>query len=155
MDLSAAISSLAAIHNVANALITERDGIKAMTIKSELMEKVLTAQTQLMQVIAHASNQEASITELNRQLQQLMDAKLERDRYRLERLGPQATVIAYRLKPREELKERVDEPDHFVCQPCLDSDRRSVLHVGPYECFCPACKTRGFIASKRMRHGTF
>ena len=48
MDFSAVISSIGTVSTIAGALISERDALKAAAIKSELMEKVLTAQGALM-----------------------------------------------------------------------------------------------------------
>lgn len=151
MDFSAVISSIGTVSTIAGALISERDALKAAAIKSELMEKVLTAQTQLMQLVAHTANQEGTIAELKRQVQELVDAKLERDRYELTKITPEATFMAFGLKSREELKERIDEPHHFLCQPCFSAEKKAVLHIGAYEAVCPLCKTVGSIARKPKR----
>lgn len=158
MDFSAVISSIGTVSTIAGALISERDALKAAAIKSELMEKVLTAQTQLMQLIAHTANQEGTIAELKRQVQELVDAKLERDRYELTKITPESTFMAFGLKSREELKERINERHHFLCQPCFSAEKKAVLHVGVYDAVCPLCKTVGHIAPKPkrvIRGGTF
>lgn len=139
MDISTAVSSLAAAQGLLSALISERDTRVTDAARTDLTEKILIAQTQLAQLQTVLIEQNATIADLTQRLRELETARLERERYFLDHLVPGLPYKALRLKPRELLKDRVDEIDHFVCQPCMDMGVKAVLPVGRNGTRCPVC----------------
>ena len=70
----------------------------------------------------------------------------ERARYELAKLGVGGDFFAYRLRGVAELRERADEPPHFVCQPCFDAGKKAVLQVRGHIASCPLCRVSAQIA---------
>lgn len=138
MDFSMLITTLGAAKDMAGALVGERDRQKAAVIEVNLTEKILQAQAQLAQVLAAVIEKDAAIRTLGERVRELEAAQNERARYQLARLGSVGNFFAYRLRAAAELGERADEPQHFLCQPCFDAGKKSVLRIGPIRgCLLP------------------
>lgn len=141
-ETSALISSLATIKDLGSALFRERDQLKAAAIEIDLTDKVIQAQAQLSQMLAAAIDKDQTIQVLRDQVRALEQAQNERDRYVLHRLGDgsEGDYFVYKLRAPADLKERADEPEHFVCQTCFDAGKKSVLvHNGEGYWFCHLC----------------
>lgn len=154
MDVSLIISSLGAAKDMAGALIGERDRQKAAVIEANLTEKILQAQAQLAQVLAAVIDKDAAIRVLTERVRELEAAQNERARYQLAKLGVVGDFFAYRLRPASELSERADEPEHFLCQPCFDAGKKSVLRVRKYQADCPVCKSSFAVAKRPLTSRT-
>jgi len=145
MDISAMLSLLSSAKDLGGLLIAERDAQKAAVIKAELTEKILEAQAQFAQVLGAVIEKDAAIARLAQRVSELEAAQSEKDRYELAMLEPSGNAFAYRLRPAAELSERQAEPVHFLCQPCFDLGRKSVLtrsdFYGRYVFKCSGCKT--------------
>ena len=139
-DISMLLSSLDAAKTLAGALLDERDRQKAATIKIDLTEKILHAQTQLSEVLGAVISKDAAISTLSQRVRELEAAQGEKARYQLAKLGVVGDFFAYGLRPAAELSERADEPHHFLCQPCFDAGKKGVLLVTEYVAVCPLCK---------------
>ena len=127
MDVNALISSLTSIGAIGKALIDERDSQKLATLKSDLTNKIIEAQSQFMQLHSTIIEQQRSILTLEQRIRELEAAGAEKARYQLTKLGTQREFFAYALRPDTELPEGTSEVAHFLCQPCFDAGKKVVL----------------------------
>lgn len=142
-ETSALLASLATIKDLGSALFRERDQQKQATIQIDLTDKVIQAQAQLSQVLAAVIDKDQMIQTLRDQVRTLEQAHNERDRYALHRFGDgsEGDYFVYKLRAPADLKERADEPEHFVCQTCFDTGKKSVLvHNREGYWFCHLCE---------------
>lgn len=142
MDIPLLISSLSAAKTLGGALLDERDRQKAAAIQIQLTEKIIQAQAQLSEVLGTIISKDEALHALRERVRELERAERERDRYRLAKLGVAGDFFAYQLRPTAELTERGDEPPHFLCQPCFDAGKKSVLSLNDTFAICPICKTQ-------------
>ena len=155
-ETSALLASLATIKDLGSALFRERDQQKQAAIQIDLSDKVIHAQAQLSQVLAAVIDKDQTIQTLRDQVRALESAQNERDRYALHRLGDgsEGDYFVYKLRAPADLKERADEPAHFVCQTCFDAGKKSVLvHNGEGYWFCHLC-SNGWQVSPRASVGS-
>lgn len=111
--------------------------------QSALTDKVIQAQVQLSTMLATAIDKDQTIQVLRDQVRALEQAQNERDRYALHQLGDgsEGDYFVYKLRAPADLKERADEPEHFLCQTCFDAGKTSVLvHNGSGYWFCHLCE---------------
>lgn len=141
MDASSLISSVGSAAELARLLINERDRHKAAAIQTDLLAKLVEAQLQLSQVLGTIIEKDGRIQVLAERVRELEAEQGEKARYQLAKIGTFGDIFAYRLRASAELSERADEPPHFLCQPCFDLGKKSVLQVGEYSAICPICKT--------------
>lgn len=127
MDVNALISSLTSIGTIGKALIDERDSQKLATLKSDLTNKIIEAQSQFMQLHSTVIEQQRSILTLEQRIRELEAAGAEKARYQLTKLGTDGEFFAYALRPESELPEGTGEVAHFLCQPCFDAGKKVVL----------------------------
>ena len=134
-------SALSGTLALAKALVGERDAQKQAALKAELTDQILEGQAKLAQAIAAAFEKDTTINELRNLVRELEAERAERHRYRLAKVGSIGQFFAYRLRAADELVERKDEPEHFLCQPCFDGGKKSVLRLGATAATCSLCKT--------------
>jgi len=142
-ETSALLTSLATIKDLGSALFRERDQHKQAAIQIDLTDKVIQAQAQLSLVLAAVNDKDQTIQTLRDRVRALEYAQNERDRYALHRLGDgsEGDYFVYKLRAPADLKERADEPEHFLCQTCFDAGKKSVLvHNGSGYWFCHLCE---------------
>lgn len=142
VDYGTILTSLSGVIDLSKALIGERDAQKSAALKIELTERILKTQADLGQVLASVIEKDGTIRALTERVAELERNQTERARYQLAKLGTVGNVFAYRLRPAGELTERVDEPEHFLCQPCFDAGKKGVLMVSKYYAVCPLCRTQ-------------
>lgn len=129
MDIATTAQHLGQTIQLVGLLLSERDRQKVAAIKTELTEKILSAQAELSNILSSVIAKDVLIQSLTQENSDLKAAQRERERYRLAMLSPASGLFAYRLRPQSELVERSDEPPHFLCQPCFDSGRKTVLRL--------------------------
>lgn len=141
MDVNALISSLTSIGTIGKALIDERDSQKLATLKSDLTNKIIEAQSQFMQLHSTVIEQQRSILTLEQRIRDLEAAGAEKARYQLTKLGTDREFFVYALRSESELPEGTGEVAHFLCQPCFDAGKKVVL-TGNGEGYwgCPVCR---------------
>jgi hypothetical protein len=141
MDIPLLLSSLNASKNLVGSLVDERDRQKAAAIQIDLTNKIIEAQSQISEILAAIIDKDGRIQTLTERNRHLEAQQSEKARYRLAKLGTAGQFFAYQLRPVAELPERSDEPEHFVCQPCLEDGKKRVLLVGDDLAVCPGCNT--------------
>ncbi|MEN9375982.1 MAG: hypothetical protein RL710_1139 [Pseudomonadota bacterium] len=141
MDISLLLSSISGSIELGGLLVNERDRQKAAAIQSDLTEKLIQAQTQVSHVLAAIIEKDGLIQTLTQRNRELEASQSDRARYQLAKLGTVGDFFAYQLRAPGELGDRRDEPTHFLCQPCFDAGKKSVLLVGKYTALCSLCKT--------------
>ena len=140
MDASLLISSVSSAVELGKLLVNERDRQKAAAIQTDLTDKLIQAQAQVSQVLGAIIEKDGRIQALVERVRELEAQQSERARYQLAKLGTLGDVFAYELRPAAELVERRDEPPHFLCQPCLDGGKKSVLRLQGNIAYCSLCK---------------
>lgn len=141
MEFASAIASFSALKDLGAALIGERDRQKAAAIEVEFNKQLIEAQTHLAQLLGTVIDQQGRIGTLEKRVRDMEAAQAEKERYVLAKVGTEREFFAYRLRDPAELTERVDEVEHFICQPCFETGKKVVLSGngdGYWE--CPACK---------------
>jgi len=144
MDIAVALANLGAAHTIVKGLIDLRDRQKLAAVQADLTERLLEAQTHLVELVGMLAEKTALAAELQERVRHLERHQLEHGRYELSEIAP-GRDLAYRLKPPGALTERTDEPPHFLCQPCLDiPGHKAILRLtvvwGTDTFTCPACK---------------
>ena len=150
-ELSQLIPVGGAIKEIAAALVQERDREKLAALKIELTDKILDLQTKLLEVQSAVILERETLRTAQERLREMEGSEREKARYELAKLGAVGDFFAYRLRPQSELVERASEPTHFVCQPCFDAGKKSVLLVSTGESFCPACRLKVALQGGRGR----
>lgn len=140
-ELASAIPILGSTLSLAKALIEERDAQKAAAIKVDLTKRIGESQALLLDALSTALEQTTTINDLRNRVQEMEVERQEKNRYVLAKLGSLGQFFAYKLRPAAELDERAAEPEHFVCQPCLDiRGDKSVLRLTATHAICNACQ---------------
>jgi hypothetical protein len=139
MDIPSLISSLNGARQLAGLLVEERDRQKVAAIQIDLTEKLIQAQTQVAEVLAAHLAQTNAVQSLRDRVRELEANQFERDRYKLAKLGVVGDAFAYVLRDSSQLKDRADEPTHYLCQTCFDNGRKSVLKISNDYSKCSLC----------------
>ena len=148
MDISTSLAVGISCLDLVGLLSNERDRQKAASIQIDLTNKILALQAQLLEVLGTVVEKDALLGTLKDRLRELESHQSEKARYELAKLGSLGEFLAYRLRPATDLRERTGEPEHYLCQPCFDAGKKSVLHVGKYTAICPLCKINGHLNSR-------
>ncbi|MEH6510352.1 hypothetical protein [Halopseudomonas aestusnigri] len=144
MDVSSLLASASAVSELAKLLVDERDRHKAAAIKLDFTEKLMQVNSQVLEVQNAIISKDRELHALQERIRELEAHEADRLRYQLREVGTHGSGFAYQLRPASELPERTDEPQHFICQPCLDIRQHKAVLVrvrkpAPYW-VCPACK---------------
>ncbi|GHU37802.1 hypothetical protein AGMMS50256_36210 [Betaproteobacteria bacterium] len=141
MDIPLILGLLSSAKDIAGTMLDIRDSQKLATVQIDLTNKIIEAQIQLSQVLAAIIEKDRLIQTLAERNRVLEAEQNEKARYQLCKLGTVRDFFAYRLRPASELTERVDEPPHFLCQPCFDAGKKIIL-IGNGDGYwhCPVCK---------------
>ena len=143
------------LKDIGGFALNERDRQKFAAIQMDLTEKIIQAQADVLEVQSTIATERALVRSLQDRLAELEREERERSRYQLAKLGTVGDFFAYRLRPASELTERADEPEHFVCQPCFDAGKKSVLHIGKYAALCSVCsKSTAILAQPPINYGS-
>ena len=140
-ELSSLTTALSVAKDLGGALLNERDRQKAAAIQADLTDKIVQAQIQLTQVLGTIIEKDGLIQTLAQRVRELEAEQAEKSRYRLAKIGVVGQQFAYELRPAAELVERSDEPAHFLCQPCFDTGKKSVLQLRGHFAHCGLCSS--------------
>jgi len=141
MDISTILSALTSAREWAGLIADERDRQKLATIQINLTNQIIEAQVKLSQVLASVIEKDALIQSLTERCRKLEADQTQKARYQLAKLGTGRQFFAYQLRPAAELLENQGEIPHFLCQPCFDAGKKSVLvHNGYGYWLCSLCK---------------
>ncbi|TQI78718.1 hypothetical protein FHU10_1241 [Serratia fonticola] len=141
MDFGALISSVTSIGQIGKALVDERDRQKLAALQIDLSNKIIEAQTQILQLLGTVVEQQRLIPVLEKRIRELEASDAEKARYQLTKLGSLREFFAYSLRPDAEPLEGTGEVSHFLCQPCFDAGKKVIL-TGNGEGYwnCPVCR---------------
>lgn len=141
VEIGAAIAAFSAMKDLAAGLVGERDRQKAAAIEVEFTNKLIEAQSQLTQLLGTVIEQQGRIGTLEQRLRDLEADQAEKARYVLAKVGTEGEFFAYRLRVSAELNERINEVDHFICQPCFETGKKVVLTGNGHGYWlCSVCK---------------
>ena len=143
MNESTLFSTISSAAELVKLLVNERDRQKSAAIQIDLTNKITEAQLQLTQVLNSVVEKDGLIQTLMERVSQLEAHQSERARYQLCKVGVIGDFFAYQLRPAAELPERIDEPPHLICQPCLDiRQQKSILRATGIYCICDTCNRK-------------
>ena len=142
MDMSAlgaALASLNAAKDIAQAMIGFRDAAAFQSKMIEFQSKILDAQAS-----AFAANDEhtaliESIRQLEAKVAELETWETQKQRYELREVAPR--MFVYVLK----MNGQVTEPPHWICPACYEQRKKSILqgfesHTFGWSHTCPSCR---------------
>jgi hypothetical protein len=152
--IGAALSSLKAAKDIAEAMIGLRDGAAFQAKLIEFQSKIIDANNNAFA----AQEERTALTEEIRRLRQELEAykawETEKRRYELRQIGDGA--LAYALKRDAE----TTEPEHWICPSCYGQARKSVLQLeirtpgAAYVYVCHGCGTDLYVSGFRFpEHG--
>lgn len=150
MDLSSFFTLSNASIELARLMVNERDRHKLAAIQIDFTEKVIQLQTKLSEVSSAIVEKDGRISHLADRVRELERRQSEEARYQLAKVGTVGDFFAYKLRPAAELVERTDEPEHFLCQPCFDAGKKSVLRIIGSWCQCSICGTKTTITPSEV-----
>lgn len=135
-------SSLGTAINMAKALSGIRDAALLAERTAALNDELLKTQEALLRHNAGMFELQTQYFEACEELRKLKEAVAEKERYPLVDLG--LSVFAHRVDvPPDQSGTSAPgttETTYYLCQPCLDLGRKSVLQVSTYRAFCSVCK---------------
>lgn len=141
-EISIAISSFNVLKDIGIAFIGERDRQKALAIELDFTKQLIDLQSKLVEVLSAAIAKDAAYQTQTDRIRQIEAAASEKERYELVQISAVGNFFAYGLRAPSELTDKAHEPQHFVCQPCLDiRKQKSILMFRGSDCACPTCKT--------------
>ncbi|MGS1115996.1 hypothetical protein [Castellaniella sp. UC4442_H9] len=159
--ITGAVAAINGAMDIGKGAVAIRDGAKASEVVRAMNEKLLNAQQRLFELSAALGTLQQENFQAAQELRELREALAERNRYTLFELVPGSFVYRVNLPPErtDGLDPRGSEPEHYVCQQCLDSPvkRKVVLrHFARNEYTyanwrCPVCRT--VIYEEDRRHG--
>jgi len=138
--LAAALTSLKAAKDIAEAMVSLRDAAAFQEKRLEFQSKILDAQDAAFR----ANDERAALVEevraLKAKITEMEAWEAEKERYELKPFGQRGT-FAYALKPQAQ----AGEPPHWICPTCYEQRKKSILQFhGHYTVYnaheCPQCK---------------
>ena len=152
IEISGAISGLSATVQALKAAVAARDEGKINDAISDLKERLFDVQSANLQAVEQLHAAQTKIHALVAELDQLKAKAVERELYVPHNLAQgTASFFAYRYQGNERARDGSPVPLHYLCQPCFDNGRKSILLVGTGEAFCPSCKLRAALQPGKGR----
>ncbi|MGE8279061.1 MAG: hypothetical protein ACN6O2_01380 [Stenotrophomonas sp.] len=145
-SLSTAVSSLGATLGVAKAALEIRDFNASAAAISEISQKVIDLQGQLLAAQSALFHLHQEKVALAQEVRELKEERADRESYSLFEISPSVFVQRFNGRPKAAGTEgpSSDEPPHYLCQPCWSTNRKVVLQkvgdVGHITLDCPVCK---------------
>jgi hypothetical protein len=135
IEISAAISAVNATVGLVKGAIDARDDAKAREALFEMQSKLSDMFAAHFALIDRHSALIQRVHELDGQLRELQEKLVLSSAYRLARLpSGQFAVVS---------NEDRGQPEHYLCQTCFDSGKKSVLQTNVYDenlMQCLSCK---------------
>jgi hypothetical protein len=140
-SLATAASSFGATIGVAKAALEVRDFNATGAAISEMTQKLLDLQGQLLSVNAAFFQLQQERVALAEQVRELKEERAERERYTLFEISPGAFVYRFNVSPvgAGATQPGVAQPAHYLCQRCFDEDRKVVLQNWSGRWRCTHC----------------
>ncbi len=142
MDIPSYIALARGVAELGGLLVNERDRQKAATIQIDFTNQLMELQSKLSEVLTAIIDKDGRIGHLSNRVRELESRQSDESRYQLAKLGTVGDFFAYKLRPRAELTDRIDEPEHFLCQPCFDAGKKGILRIIGSYCSCPICHSK-------------
>ncbi|MBB3230962.1 hypothetical protein [Halomonas stenophila] len=131
MEVGAAVTAVRAAIEAARAAKDVNDQAQFNAAMSEVMEKLATAQSDLVSLLV----QQQELVEENRHLKEKLAKEEQFERYRLSK-----TPMGHFVHTLKEEHVTEDEPAHAICAVCRQDGRLSILQEDEYRYFCQTCK---------------
>lgn len=130
MEVGSVVTAIRGALEVARVAKDVNDQAQLNAAMSEVMEKLTTAQSDLLSLLV----QQQDLVEENRRLKEALEKEARFDRYRLCKTPLRHFV--YMLK-EEHVTE--DKPGHAICVKCREVGRLSILQDDEYRYYCQSC----------------
>ena len=143
MEIASALAGLKALIEVTKVAVDARDDTKVKGALIDMQSRLMDAMTAALESQATAHSLQLALHQEQEKARALEMKLQERARYTLAQIAPGQGAMAYRFEPDE---EGSPTPSHYVCQPCFDQGRKSVLQPGDLwgtpTLTCSLCKLR-------------
>lgn len=139
MEIGAAVTAVKGALDLARTAKDVNDRAQLNAAMSNIMEKLTTAQSDLLDLLTEHHR----LIDENRDLKQRLSKEERFDQYRLERTSTGSFVM--QLKDEHVSTET---PAHVICVRCKEDNRLSVMTEDEYSYRCPACP---HVAGKKLR----
>lgn len=131
LDLVIALGAIPATLEAIKLAVAARDDAKVDAAISGLKDRLYDLQTANIEAVQQLHTAQARNHALVQELEQLKTKHSERALYVLHDLSDgQGRLYAYRYEPANLAVQGHTAPFHYLCQPCFDIDRKSVLVYG-------------------------
>jgi hypothetical protein len=118
--ISGAIGSIKAAGDIANAMLTLRDGEMVQKQTIELNRIILSAQSDAIAANATQTDLIAKVSDLEKEIARMKDWEADKSRYELTELAP--GIVAFSI--RESMRN--GEPFHRICANCCANGKKGV-----------------------------
>lgn len=146
IEVSGAISGITAIVQTLKTAVQARDEAKIDAAMSDLKDRLFDLQAANLQLLEQLHTSQTQVHTIVQERDQLKAQASERGKYVLDDVSKgRGTLYAYLYKGDDAVGNGAPLPLHYLCQPCFDSGRKSVLRIiysgaGPiYQ--CTVCNT--------------
>ncbi|MEJ0063089.1 MAG: hypothetical protein WDO70_07780 [Alphaproteobacteria bacterium] len=130
-EITAALTSLKAAKDVAQAMVTLRDHEAFQSKLFEFQSKIIDAQNAVLAANDERTGLITHINDLEKQLADMQAWEIEKGKYELKNLtqgsNGQPSIFVYSYKERAE----PPEPSHYICANCYQNRKKSILQTEP------------------------
>jgi hypothetical protein len=147
--IASALSSLKAAKDIAEAMITLRDGAAFQSKLIEFQGKLIDANNAAFAAQDERAALLERIRDLEKQVTDLKAWEAEKEQYELKEVCD-GVSFAYVLKP----EAQGTKPPHWLCANCYNNNKKSILQIGEKKMDpagrlpgwdCPSCKATIFV----------
>jgi hypothetical protein len=122
-SLSAALGSLKAAKDIAEAMVGLRDAAAFQDKRLEFQSKIIDAQNSVFAANEERASLIETVRQLKEELASLKAWDAEKQKYELKQVPSYHGILAYAPKPETE----GTEPSHWLCATCFQNRKTSVL----------------------------
>jgi len=145
--IAAALSSLKAAKDIAEAMVSLRDTAAFQSKLIEFQSKIIDANNAAFAAQDERASLLEHIRELEKQVTDLKAWEAEKHRYQMEQVWPGATTYVLKAEAQG------TEPIHWLCANCYQAGKKSILQLGTKFMLagrvkgwdCPTCNATIFV----------
>lgn len=140
-SIATAIASLKSAQELATATLAVRDFNQSAAAIAQINEKLLAAQQGLLAHNTMLLQLQSDYVDTTRELRELKEAATQKAAYTLFDIGGGVFVYRKKSEPGDggAVATTSQEPEHYVCQPCFDGGKKSVLQHWGDDWRCSLC----------------
>ncbi|WP_222105019.1 hypothetical protein [Halomonas sp. SH5A2] len=132
MEIGAAVTAVKGALDLARTAKDVNDRAQLNAAMSDIMDKLTTAQSDLLDLLTEHHR----LIDENRELKGQLSKEERFNQYRLSK-----TPVGHYIYELKEEYVNENQPAHAICVKCREDGLRSILQEDDYGYFCPTCKT--------------